>query len=168
RVRAQAGAPLLGMAISDVERSIGEPEVGRIIGFVARKLGLESFGEFLESHDSQRVLEGALSERDRDWVLSSIEAFVSSTSHKARRQLVPRIELGLDEIGRTSAEVERFCEARGMASFMHEPLRSLTPYLHARGFRGTAELTPTSRLVDLMQGRGLPERMGRRSAAGRD
>jgi superfamily II DNA or RNA helicase len=168
RVRAQAGAPLLGMAISDVERSIGEPEVGRIIGFVSRKLGLESFGEFLESHDSQRVLEGALSERDREWVLASIEAFVSSTSHKAKRQLLERSELALDEIGRTPAEVERFCEARGMSAFLHEPLRALAPYLHARGFRGAVELSPGARLVDLMQGRGLPERMGKRSAAGRE
>jgi superfamily II DNA or RNA helicase len=168
RVRAQSSAPLLGMAISDVERSIGEPEVGRIIGYVARKLGLESFGEFLESHESQRVLEGALSERDRAWVLSSIESFVSRTSHKARRHIVERRELGLDDVGRTPAEVERFCEGRGMAAFLHEPLRALVPYLHAHGFRGISELSPGSRLVDLMHGRGLPERMGRRSAAGRE
>src|SRR5690606_2932132 len=131
RVRAQEGAPLLAMSISDVERSIGEPEVGRIIGYVARRLGLESFGEFLESQESQRVLDGALSERDREWVLGSIEKFVSSASHKARRVVVPRIQLGLDEIGRTAAEVERFCEQRGMAAFLHEPLRLLSPYLYA-------------------------------------
>lgn len=168
RVRAHEGAPLLAMSISDVERSIGEPEVGRIIGYVARRLGLESFGEFLESQESQRVLDGALSERDREWVLGSIEKFVSSASHKARRVVVPRIQLGLDEIGRTAAEVERFCEQRGMAAFLHEPLRLLSPYLYARGFRGVQDISPASRLVDLMYGRGLPERMGKRSAAGRE
>ncbi len=89
RVRAQEGAPLLAMSISDVERSIGEPEVGRIIGYVARRLGLESFGEFLESQESQRVLDGALSERDRESLRMGYRERVTDV-HLAHVRELPR------------------------------------------------------------------------------
>lgn len=169
RARSLDRDALLGVAISDLERSISEEEVGRIVAYVAKRLELASFEDFLESAEAQHVLDSALSERDRSWVIRTLAEYIERADAAGKKVAVKASETNLEAIGRTPAEVEEFCASNGLQSFLYERRsRSLFPYLAERNFRGVDELSPIASFGELLHGKGLPARMNKRSAAARE
>lgn len=159
----------LGVAISDLERSISEQEVGRIVAYISKQLELPSFEDFLASNEAQHVLDSALSERDRAWVIRTLSEHIERAEATGKKVAMKPVDRNLEPVGRTPHEVEEFCAEHGLQSFLYERRsRSLFPYLAERNFRGMDELSPLASLGELLHGKGLPARMNKRSAAARE
>ncbi len=164
RIEREGRQGLFAVPLGEVRRSLPEPEVGNILSYVGEHLGLRTLGDFLDSAEARKTLEGALRPENRRWVLRTLEQWVSRGDTTPRR-FVPASLPAVADPGRTPDEIEAFARTHGVSAALDAPARRLRFFLggDADTARGIAD--PTATVGDYLHRQRLPDGISRRSTA---